>query len=145
MVSESSEFWIDQSKNFKIQWGPNKTSKEKALRSYNAIYQLLLLSFYSLIEGDFLVGYEGPGCGLVSFSSGNLEIFINCQGATWSFQDIHPNKNHIIVGNIFGLLVLFNYLNNERICEKTMTIEDEITCVKFSACGQLLAIGKTSN
>ena len=35
-----------------------------------------------------------------------------------------------MLGNVFGLLVSFNYLSNERLAEHQMTFEDEMTCIK---------------
>ena len=93
------------------------------------------------ILGDFLVSFEGPGCGVVSFQAGEIETVINCHGAPWTIHDVHPIKNQIILGNIHGLLAVYNYLSNERILEKIMVIEDEMTCVKYSSDGQLMALG----
>ena len=36
----------------------------------------------------------------------------------------------VLLGNVFGLLVSFNYLSNERLAEHQMTFEDEMTCIK---------------
>ena len=33
----------------------------------------------------------------------------------------------VLLGNVFGLLVSFNYLSNERLAEHQMTFEDEMT------------------
>ena len=38
----------------------------------------------------------------------------------------------VMLGNVFGLLVSFNYLSNERLAEHQMTFEDEMTCIKVN-------------
>ena len=35
----------------------------------------------------------------------------------------------------------YNYLSNEHVSDKDLNIEDEITCVKYSTHGDLLAVG----
>ena len=73
---------------------------------------------------------------------------INGKGAPWTFHDIHPSKNQILVrqfkffcnnssqsqvGNILGFISVYNYLTNERVADKDLNIEDEITALKFSS------------
>ena len=41
----------------------------------------------------------------------------------------------VLLGNVFGLLVSFNYLSNERLAEHQMTFEDEMTCIKVKIFG----------
>ena len=36
------------------------------------------------------------------------------------------------MGNILGFISVYNYLTNERVADKDLNIEDEITAVKFS-------------
>ena len=37
------------------------------------------------------------------------------------------------VGNILGFISVYNYLTNERVADKDLNIEDEITALKFSS------------
>ena len=94
-----------------------------------------------IVLSDFIISVEGPVCGYVTFSTGNLQTLINGKGAPWTFHDIHPSKNTIILGNIYGFVSTYNYLSNERVSDKDLNIEDEITCIKFSIQGDLLAVG----
>ena len=41
-------------------------------------------------------------------------------------------KWYIQVGNILGFISVYNYLTNERVADKDLNIEDEITALKFS-------------
>ena len=94
-----------------------------------------------IVLSDFVVSLEGPLAGYVSFATGNLNTLINGKGAPWTFQDIHPTKNQLLLGNILGFVSIYNYLSNERIGDKDLNIEDEIMVVKYSPAGDLLAVG----
>ena len=37
------------------------------------------------------------------------------------------------MGNILGFISVYNYLTNERVADKDLNIEDEITALKFSS------------
>ena len=50
-----------------------------------------------IVLSDFIISVEGPVCGYVTFSTGNLQTLINGKGAPWTFHDIHPSKNQILV------------------------------------------------
>ena len=125
----------------KLKWTQNFSTGRIMSVSFHVEYDNFAKQGSDTILGDFVVSFEGPGCGVVSFSSGEIETVVNAKGSPWTLHDVHPSKNIIILGNIFGLLVQYNYLSNERISENTMSFEDEMTCVKFSVCGSLVAVG----
>ena len=125
----------------KLKWTQNFSTGRIMSVSFHLEYDNFAKQGSDTILGDFLVSFEGPGCGVVSFSSGELETVTNAKGSPWTLHDVHPVKNIIILGNIFGLLVQYNYLSNERISENTMSFEDEMTCIRFSVCGSLVAVG----
>ena len=57
---------------------------------------------------------------------------INGKGAPWTFQDIHPTKNQLLLGNILGFVSIYNFLSNEHVMDRDLSIEDEITQLKYS-------------
>ena len=125
----------------KLKWTQNFSAGRIMSVSFHVEYDNFAKQGPDTILGDFLVSFEGPGCGVVSFTSGELETVVNTKGSPWTIHDVHPTKNIVILGNIHGLLVQYNYLSNERISENEMSFEDEMTCVRFSVCGTLVAVG----
>ena len=123
----------------KVKWTQNFSAGKILSISFHVDYESFGKKENEL--GDFLIGCEGPSCGLVSFSAGSLQTVMESRGAPWTQRDVSPVKNIIILVNIFGVLVTFNYLSNEKLAEKELAIEDEVTCIKFSVCGALIALG----
>ena len=50
-----------------------------------------------------------------------------------SFKRVCNNSSQSQVGNILGFISVYNYLTNERVADKDLNIEDEITALKFSS------------
>ena len=126
----------------KLKWVQNFSVGKIYSISFHVEYDNFVKHGSDTILGDFIISHEGPCASLVSFAQGSLETIINCDGASWSYYDVHPVKNEIVLGNIHGLLVTFNYLSNERVSEHHLdNVEDEVTCVRWSGDGGLLALG----
>ena len=125
----------------KVKWTQNFSAGKILSISFHVEYESFGKAGADTVLGDFLIGCSGPTCGLVSYSAGTLHTVMESRGAPWTHGDTSPTKNIIILVNIFGVLVTFNYLTNQKVAEKELGIEDEVTCIKFSVCGALLAVG----
>ena len=45
-----------------------------------------------------------------------------------------------MLGNIYGFVSVYNYLSNERVSDRDLNIEEEITVARYSPLGDLLAV-----
>ena len=125
----------------KLKWIQNFNAGKIMSISFHVDYESFGKKGTETFLGDFVIGCEGPTCGLVNFQTGSMETVMESKGAPWTQHDVHPSKNVIVLVNIFGVLITVNYLSNEKLAEKELSMEDEVTAVKFSQCGALLALG----
>ena len=125
----------------KVKWVQNFSVGKILSLSYRVEDESFERKGNEIILSDFIISVEGSLCGYVNFSTGNLQTLIYGKGAPWTFHDIHPSKNTLILGNIYGFVSTYNYLSNEHVSDKDLNIEDEITCIKYSTLGDLLAVG----
>ena len=52
-------------------------------------------------------------------------------------MDVHPSKPILLLISSAGSVLKINYLNNEKISEQSILMNDEISCAKYTHSGRL--------
>ena len=56
-------------------------------------------------------------------------------------MDIHPIHSTLLLAKPNGKTTIYNYLTNEKKAEEKLQLDEEITALKYSNTGHLLAVG----
>ena len=78
---------------------------------------------------------------IFSTQSQSISPMFSGPGGTWNFLDVHPRNSWILLGKSSGDIYYYNYLTNQLTNHVSLDLKHEITAVKFSNNGNLLAVG----
>ena len=78
---------------------------------------------------------------IFSTQSQSISPMFSGPGGTWNFLDVHPRNSWILLGKSSGDIYYYNYLTNQLTNHVSLELKHEITAVKFSNNGNLLAVG----
>ena len=60
-------------------------------------------------------------------------------------MDVHPSKPILLLISSAGSVLKINYLNNEKISEQSILMNDEISCAKYTHSGRLQHVAYNSS